>query len=44
MFFFFFDSIYEVIKECLNIYFKANFDSKRYCDISELFSDVNGLC
>ena len=39
MFFFFFDSIYEVIKECLNIYLKANFDSKRYCDISELFSD-----
>lgn len=40
MFFFFFDlPTFDVIKPCLKNYLRYAFDSKGYCDISELFSD-----
>lgn len=40
MFFFFFDlSSFDVIKQCFKHYLENSFNSKGYCDISELFSD-----
>lgn len=41
MFFFFFDyETNEIIKYCFNRYVEGCFETKGYCDVSVLFSDV----
>lgn len=41
MFFFFNLMNYETIKYCFELYVTTNIEDKNYCDVSELFADVN---
>lgn len=41
MFFFFYEDNNDIIQYCFKKYIETNIENKCYCDISELFSDIN---